>query len=521
MLIAIAAVLLALGGDLTTPAAQLDDSLAKNPASIPEVMRALGNAFMSDDATQRARTEELLLALVAHRAQRPDADVRTVASFAMIDPARFMEDRAFRARVSAFLPRALNGNVSRSVRDECLRYLNKFARIDFELAERIAQRDSAAKRIAFPSSLQMPDDISGPIETSIYSLTSQFFTRDDAQAFIDAVHASAPKRRIVVLSDMKFKNADVVDTYARAYTPWPRDPFTVARNGAGVVLINRPNLQPQREEDANMVRALMPEVDASWTVASIPFHNGHVLLTPKNAWISIHTVEIRALQILKLDRVPVETFDKKEGIEAYLGAARQAVKELESLYGRPVRFVHPLTADAELMRRLGGGAGFDLDSVMTLLPRADGSLVALVGDTSHGEKIARDADWSPYGVKGDVAAAQKAPKVVALSIYLDTIASHLAANGVVVRRLPLIHVPASFVADAPKDFLVTWNNVVLETRGSERRAEGFASRLAEGDKLARDTFAAAGYKLELFPPLMRSVVLSGGYRCASNHVRPR
>ncbi|HEX3553357.1 MAG TPA: hypothetical protein VIA62_09010 [Thermoanaerobaculia bacterium] len=33
------------------------------------------------------------------------------------------------------------------------------------------------------------------------------------------------------------------------------------------------------------------------------------------------------------------------------------------------------------------------------------------------------------------------------------------------------------------------------------------------------TFAGLGVHLDLFPPLVRSVILNGGYRCASNHLR--
>ena len=76
---------------------------------------------------------------------------------------------------------------------------------------------------------------------------------------------------------------------------------------------------------------------------------------------------------------------------------------------------------------------------------------------------------------------------------------------------PLLNVPAT-----PADYLITWNNVVLE----KRRAEGFASLLVSMDDYARRTFAASGYKLILFPPLIRSIQLGGGYRCASNHLRP-
>jgi len=54
----------------------------------------------------------------------------------------------------------------------------------------------------------------------------------------------------------------------------------------------------------------------------------------------------------------------------------------------------------------------------------------------------------------------------------------------------------------------------------EGRAEGFASLIDPADASARAAFKKAGYELTLYPPLIRSVVLSGGYRCASNHVRP-
>jgi hypothetical protein len=106
-----------------------------------------------------------------------------------------------------------------------------------------------------------------------------------------------------------------------------------------------------------------------------------------------------------------------------------------------------------------------------------------------------------------------------LQQFLDEIAAELQRDGMTVRHLPLLEIPASLV-DQPGvpegfKFLMTWNNVVIDGR----HAEGFASLLGAGDELARKAFAAAGYKLTLFPPLIRSIVLGGGYRCASNHVR--
>lgn len=169
---------------------------------------------------------------------------------------------------------------------------------------------------------------------------------------------------------------DFIDNYNRPLTPWPRDPFSVARTAGGnVVFINRPNLQRNREEDATMVRVLIDGMPAPldarwkarWTTGATSFHNGQVLLTPGAAWISMHNVEFRAVELLGFDRVPVDDFHSTEGVARYAGAVQRAAKELSDLYGRPVRFVHDLPRSSESIEKLAGGAGFDLDSIVTLL----------------------------------------------------------------------------------------------------------------------------------------------------------
>ena len=119
-------------------------------------------------------------------------------------------------------------------------------------------------------------------------------------------------------------------------------------------------------------------------------------------------------------------------------------------------------------------------------------------------------------------APDAATQNIALQQFLDEVAGELARDGMTVRRIPLIVVPKSVVArdNVPADFLLTWNNVVLEQRGATRRAEGFASLLPSVDAAVKKVFEASGYRLDLYPPLVRSVLLGGGYRCASNHLRP-
>jgi hypothetical protein len=223
--------------------------------------------------------------------------------------------------------------------------------------------------------------------------------------------------------------------------------------------------------------------------------------------------------------VPTETFNSAAGVGRYMATARKAAAELETLYGRPVRFVHPLADDPALMRRLGAGAGYDLDSIVTLLPGSK----ALVADVTAGRELLgklTPEDWKAfrdgYGLESDVDVLKQAQSDD-LDSFLDLIAEHLAKQGMEVRRLPLLSVPVSLLRNREglthREFLITWNNVVAETRDGRLRAEGFASLIPAGDRLAEETFQAAGAHLDLLPPLVRSVILNGGYRCASNHVR--
>ena len=189
------------------------------------------------------------------------------------------------------------------------------------------------------------------------------------------------------------------------------------------------------------------------------------------------------------------------------------------------------------MRRLGGGAGYDLDSILTLVPTRKGRLAVLVADVAAGRDLLAKlppGDWNAlrqgYGLEpaGEqlataLAAAQRTPAMDGLGSFLDLTAEHLKAQGFQVRRLPLLAVPVPLLHDRAglthSEFLITWNNVVVENRKKDVRAEGFASLIPTGDRIARDAFAGLGVHLDLFPPLVRSVILNGGYRCASNHLR--
>jgi len=538
------------------PPAAFDDAAQSNPELVPAVFRNLGTALLSRDVQLQTAVKRYATALVReHAARMPhdfsDDDLHMLVAFQVLDPLRYGEHEAYRRAIDTILPASLSPALPEALRRADLNELNRVAPINFETAEALAVsaglvRTSSSRFVA-NSTAMIATAGNEPIEASIYSINSRFVKPDEAKRFLTAVRAASPQRRIVVIGDEAMQSAlqkeiaalriDFIDNLNRPLTPWPRDPFSITRaaNG-GLIFINRPNMQRNREEDASMVRVLLNGLPKSlddrwkprWTTGMTSFHNGQILLTPKAVWISMHSVEFRALELLGIDHVPVEQFESAEGIARYTHAVQRAADELSKLYDRPVRFVHELPHTPEQIEVLGGGAGFDLDSIVTLLPHADGSVDALVGDVALGAKLAASAnEWCAFEKTYSLAANardavmnfQNDPSSIGLRRFLDGCANDLAKRGMNVRRLPLLMIPTSLLADDDRPetpyFLVTANNVVLE----RNHAEGFASGLRVVDSAARSTFKAAGYDLTLFPPLPRSVVLNGGYRCASNEVR--
>ncbi len=494
----------------------------------------------------------------------------------LLDPGRLEDDAELKARVLPIAAAALPAEASEQLRDQLLSRLSATAGLGLfdletiELGWGTVRRSSAERHLEtagadnrWQLSLAHEDD---PITVSIYSLSGTLFEVAEAETFLRSVRRWAPDRSLLVLADYPLSRElaplaselklDLMRTWSRAYSPWPRDPMSLLWGvEAGPVLVLRPNRQPTREFDSGMGLELIQELPVElderlgglrWAVAPVPFHNGNMLSTPDTLWISLHTLESRILEILGVDRVPVESFTTSAGVTAYLRAARRAAHELESVFGKPTEFVHALPDTSAppgalqvAMRRIGSGAGFDLDSTLTILPAGQGRSrpMALVGQPSLGAELIQQApeaeierlrsayDLEPTGreLAERIAEAQNVPRSRGLEVFLDLIASHFTEMGLTVQRLPLLLVPTSLVRHSERypdpHFLLSWNNVVLDSVGDQANAEGFASMFDSGDQRAREVFAEFGYRLELLPPLTESVLRNGGYRCASNHIR--
>ena len=550
-----------------------EQRLERSPELVSVSLSVMGDALSGADAALSKRVADYLAAGARSRSNRlgrrggpfADHELQSLLTLMFIRPERFIEEEPFRARVLAMLPEAIGEDAPAELREVLLFSINNVSGVDFESSEaiewawRVVRRRSREREVPYqPGELSFVESGVEAIDASVYSLPSSFLGESEASEFLTSIRELAPARRVVALVDLPLRSelqpaadrlgVDLVETFGRGYSAWPRDPFSFTyRSDGSVVVLLRPNDQQGRREDnflgRELVQGLPDSLDRSWgelhwSRSPVPFHNGQVLFTKDSVWVSLHSLEPHILKILSLRRVPVESFRTREGWLAYLDGVRRATGELASFYGRDVKFVHAFPGKGDeadqfqAIEEIGGGAGFDLDSLVTLLESPDGTVRALVGDLGEGERLLSSAAASDlrsfaetFGLEttDGLVDAQRSQRALGLQTFVDQVSFSLSADGIEVTRLPLFFVPVRLLENRAgfrhEDFLITWNNVVLNRVHGVSRAEGFSNGLPTGDALATRIYRELGYELDLIPPLVRSVILVGGYRCASQHLR--
>ena len=137
------------------------------------------------------------------------------------------------------------------------------------------------------------------------------------------------------------------------------------------------------------------------------------------------------------------------------------------------------------MRRIGGGAGYDLDSIVTLARPAKrasppwwrtsapaGDLLAKL-PAPTGTPCGAATAWSP---PRDLRRPRRPCPRWTPSAPSSTSWPSTSPPGLTVRRLPLLTVPVALLQDRAglthSGFLITWNNVVVETRDKDDPRRG-------------------------------------------------
>ena len=80
--------------------------------------------------------------------------------------------------------------------------------IDFAASEAIetawgaAPRRALERKVPFTAGLRFTDEAEIPLEASVYSLPSFFFSPEAAEAFLGGIRKAAPARTLIVLTDL-------------------------------------------------------------------------------------------------------------------------------------------------------------------------------------------------------------------------------------------------------------------------------------------------------------------------------
>ena len=396
-------------------------------------------------------------------------DLQALLTIQLVDPERFVSDGRFARGCWPVLPRSLDPSCAaapprRSApraqpgpRDRLRRLRGDRVR----LGGRAAPGAGAARRLPVAPGAPLRRRRREPVAASVYSLPSFFFSRRRPRRPSSPECAGRPRRTgpLIVLTDLPLRRrleaqrpeAAPLETYGRPYSPWPRDPFSLVRAPSGAVRVAGPpeppggaggGREPRRRADPEPAGRPRPRLGRS------RLERGAGVL-PQRAGAGDarrglgHPARPGAAHPRRswLDRVPVESFGDGSGIERYVDRGRdRPPKELGILYGRPVRFVHPLSGRPDgraLMRRIGGGAGYDLDSLVTLLPAGKG--FALVADADAGRELL--SRMTPRGLEGLARRLRPArgPSATAspgpvharadLDSFLDLVAEHLRKRG--------------------------------------------------------------------------------------------
>ena len=508
-------------------------------------------------AAQQARWRRL----ASSPAAWTDEQVGAFIGLLLLDPQRFRSEPALRRRLfDGWLQGAEQARAAEPDRRAAV--LEGLHRFDLDILE--SERLESAWGLAPRAGLDRERHVSsrqvvssGPIEATLFSLPASLIDGTRALRFLRAVGAADPGRRLVVLTDGAVFDRlrgqgdprwTLIHTYGRGYSAWPRDPITLTwRPDGGVHLLARPNRQRLREADQELAVELIQGLPAAldrtwgeptWERATLPFHNGQLLLTDDSVWLSIHSVEPLVLQATGWEALSPGRLADPAAWTRFRDAALDAARRLAAFYGRTPRWVHPLPEhpSGRYLAAVGGGAGWDLDSLLTVVPGRDSNGRDFdgriwVADPAAGLRAFRAAapdeqeqllatyredQNGPFRLSAADAAA-----VAGMQAFCDLLARHLAEEGLTVTRVPLLLMQATAPGGAgSRQFTVGWNNLVLRPgQGARTIAEGFASGLPRWDRERIAAAATEEVTLVLYPPLVGSVVRNGGYRCASQHLR--
>lgn len=360
---------------------------------------------------------------------------------------------------------------------------------------------NSARRSALPNAALITN-----IVNALPTLTRVLILTNDRAAFTVAANPVPDRVEFVELP------AD------NPITIWPQDPFVVLRDAAESYRLHM-SKGFDRAGDAMMAEAIGAALHWRVTTSAMVFEGGNVVADEQRAYIGENTVRYNA-ELLEVEEVEiVRRLEAELGLPVtIIGPAPQPVAHLDMM-------LTPLGSNVLVLADSRWGA-----ALATSTLHDDPELVAefenrtireFFGDPSIRDRLTPEGDVieAPALVGATAKAIDDSQR---LAEYFDALAATLSERGFDVRRVPLLQThgppdsdrtqrPSREVLDYP---VLTYNNVLLESRGDRELVYLPQYGFDALDSTARDLWQSLGYEVIPVPGFTTSALYGGALRCS-------
>lgn len=332
--------------------------------------------------------------------------------------------------------------------------------------------------------------------------TEVLLTLNDPGAFTVASNPWPDRIRFLTLSE------------SRSYTIWPQDPFLVLEGDAGQELLL--SAEFGRADDADFGVEIGRSL--GWPVrrSALAFEGGNIVSDGRTVFIGANTVRANAV------RLEVDDEEVARRFEDELGLPVLVVGPLPQPVGHVDMMLTPLGHDRLVLADPGSGARIAAE--------------ALAADSESVRAFERSCEELFFGDAGIEKLVDldgktiEAPSIVGktgeairetetIEAALEGVAKALRDRGYAVERVPFLFVPPSAGEWKPGYPTLTYNNVLLERAGEERRVYLARYGLSALDEAAAANWRSFGFRVVQVPGLTVSAMYGGSLRCCVKVLR--
>lgn len=374
-------------------------------------------------------------------------------------------------------------------------------------------------------------DPGGPIELVVTSVNSaRRSALPNAELIANIVNALPSDVRILILtndrdaftvaSDPAPERVDFLELPAdNPITIWPQDPFLVLTGPTGPnrLLMSR---QFDRAGDSMMASTISDALGWAVSVSTLVFEGGNIVADAEQAFVGENTVRFNSVELGITEVAVVKRLQAELGRPvSVIGPSPQPVPHIDMML-TPLGEGEIVVADSRLGAEIAERALRENPDEVARFERRTAS--DFFGDPEIRQRVTPDGELiEAPTLEGSTQAAVDGSH--RLADYFDALAKTLEERGFQVHRTPLLQTfpsgddelaserPFREVLDYP---VLTYNNVILETRGAQRVVYLPQYGFEAMDRAARELWQSLGYEVTPVAGFTTSALYGGALRCS-------